>query len=83
MYSKKNYTYGRTTRKGLISLDNTHERMKYIESIMKRLRRRKDKKKPSNQEEIGERLMMFYRRQQDRSVESVRQREPIIYCRRQ
>jgi hypothetical protein len=47
MYSKKNYTYGRTTRKGLISLDNTHERMKYVESIMKRLRRRKDKKKPT------------------------------------
>jgi hypothetical protein len=46
---------------------------------MKRLRRSKD----NNQEEIGERHMMFCRRQQDESVDSVRQREPIIYCRRQ
>ena len=62
MCSKKNYTYGRTRRYGLLSLyksDKTHQRMKYIKqnmwkllqdkpksgSILKRLRRSKDRKK--------------------------------------
>jgi hypothetical protein len=40
---------------------------------MKKLRRSKDRKKSTNQEEIGKRLMMFCRRQQDGSVDSVRQ----------
>ena len=59
----------------------------------------KAEKKSTNQEEIGKRLMIFCRRQQDGSVDSVRQEsqlyiaednkdadgsvESIVYCRRQ
>ena len=57
MCSKKKYTYERTIRHGLISVDNTYERMKYkscgrhykirpkSESILKRLGKSKDRKK--------------------------------------
>ena len=44
---------------------------------MKKLRRSKDRNKSTNQEEIGKRLMMFCRRQQDRSVDSVRQESQL------
>jgi hypothetical protein len=45
---------------------------------MKKLRRSKGKKKKStNQEEIGKRLMTFCRRQQDGSVDSVRQESQL------
>ena len=66
---------------------------------MKRLRRSKRQKEVSNREEIGKRLMTFCRRQQDGSVDSVKQEnqsyiaednkdadgsvDSIIYCRRQ
>jgi hypothetical protein len=44
---------------------------------MKKLRRSKDRKKSTNREEIGKRLMTFYRRQQDGSVDSVRQESQL------
>jgi hypothetical protein len=69
------------------------------ESILKRLGKSKDKKEVNNQKETGKRLMTSYRRQQDGSVDSVRQEsqlyiaednkvadgsmDSIIYCRRQ
>jgi hypothetical protein len=46
MCSKKNYTYGRTTRKGLLllyKLDKTHEQMNYIKQIMWKLLQDKPK----------------------------------------
>ena len=41
---------------------------------MKKLSRSKDRKKSNNQEEIRKRLMIFCRRQQDGSMDSVRQK---------
>ena len=44
---------------------------------MKKLSRSKDRKKSNNQEEIRKRLMTFCKRQQDGSVESVRQKSQL------
>ena len=44
---------------------------------MKRLRRSKEQKEVSNQEKIGKILMTFCRRQQDGSVDSVRQESQL------
>jgi hypothetical protein len=44
---------------------------------MKKLRRSKDRKKSTNREEIGKRLMTFCRRQQDGSMDSVRQESQL------
>jgi hypothetical protein len=43
----------------------------------KRLRRRKRQKEVNNREEIGKRLMTFCRKQQDRSVDSIRQESQL------
>jgi hypothetical protein len=44
---------------------------------MKKLRRSKDRKKSTNREEIGKRFMTFCRRQQDESMDSVRQENQL------
>jgi hypothetical protein len=44
---------------------------------MKRLNRSKRQKEVSNREEIGKRLMTFCKRQQDGSVDSVRQESQL------
>jgi hypothetical protein len=63
------------------SQDEIHK-ANHVEAITRDLEEARQKE-VNNQEEIRERLMTFCRRQQDGSVDSVRQREPIIYCRRQ
>ena len=63
------------------SQDEIHK-ANHVEAITRDLEEARQKE-VNNQEEIRERLMTFCRRQQDGSVDPVRQREPIIYCRRQ
>jgi hypothetical protein len=46
-------------------------------TIMKRLRRSKDTKKTTIERKFGKRLVTFCRRQQDRSVDSVRQESQL------
>jgi hypothetical protein len=48
-----------------------------LKSIMKKLSRSKDKKKSSIERKLKKRLMMFCRRQQDGSVDSVRQESQL------
>jgi hypothetical protein len=63
------------------SQDEIHK-ANHVEAITRYLEEARQEE-VSNQEEIRERLMTFCRRQQDGSKDCVRQREPIIYCKRQ